>query len=376
MSGRLDRLADHERWMRAALAFGRRNMGRTSPNPCVGALLVKDEIVVGRGCTAEGGRPHAETQALAQAGEAARGATLYVTLEPCSHHGKTPPCADAIIHAGVARVVSALEDPDARVAGRGHEMLAAAGIDVLVGVCAEDARRDHLGHILRVTQRRPMVTLKFAETADGYAAGGEHDARLAITGAAANAQVHVMRAQHDAMMIGVGTVRGDDPLLTVRLPGMDKVRPLRVVLDARLETPLRSRLVQTAKDFPTLIVAGESVAPSVIDTLEQASGGAVQIACVATRDGRIDLQAALGELAARGVTRVWGEGGPRIGAELIAQGLADRVILYTAPKPFGRVGLPALNEAARATLVDPARYEPARTTMIGADRRTIHERKL
>ena len=376
MSGRLDRLADHERWMRAALAFGRRNMGRTAPNPCVGALLVKDGIVVGRGCTAEGGRPHAETQALAQAGEAARGATLYVTLEPCSHHGKTPPCADAIIHAGVARVVSALEDPDARVAGRGHEMLAAAGIDVLVGVCAEDARRDHLGHILRVTQRRPMVTLKFAETADGYAAGGEHDARLAITGAAANAQVHVMRAQHDAMMIGVGTVRGDDPLLTVRLPGMDKARPLRVVLDARLETPLRSRLVQTAKDFPTLIVAGESVAPSVIDSLEQASGGAVQIACVATRDGRIDLQAALGELAARGVTRVWSEGGPRIGAELIAQGLADRVILYTAPKPFGRAGLPALNDEARATLVDPARYEPARITMIGADRRTIHERKL
>ena len=362
--------------MRAALAFGRRNMGRTSPNPCVGALLVKDGIVVGRGCTAEGGRPHAETQALAQAGEAARGATLYVTLEPCSHHGKTPPCADAIIHAGVARVVSALEDPDARVAGRGHEMLAAAGIDVLVGVCAKDARRDHLGHILRVTQRRPMVTLKFAETADGYAAGGEHDARLAITGAAANAQVHVMRAQHDAMMIGVGTVRGDDPLLTVRLPGMDKARPLRVVLDARLETPLRSRLVQTAKDFPTLIVTGESVAPSVIDALEQASGGGVAIACVATRDGRIDLQAALGELATRGVTRVWSEGGPRIGAELIAQGLADRVILYTAPKPFGRAGLPALNDAARATLVDPARYEPARTTMIGADRRTIHERKL
>lgn len=376
MSGRLDHLADHERWMRAALALGRRNMGRTAPNPAVGALVVKDGIVLGRGCTAEGGRPHAETQALAQAGEAARGATLYVTLEPCSHHGKTSPCADAIVHAGIARVISALEDPDARVAGQGHEILAAAGIDVLVGVCAEDARRDHLGHILRVTRQRPMVTLKFAETADGYAAGGEHDARLAITGAAANAQVHVMRAQHDAMMIGVGTVRGDDPLLTVRLPGMEMAKPLRVILDARLETPARSRLVQTAKDFPTLILAGENVSPSAIDALEQAGGGALQIACVATRDGRIDLCAALGELAARGLTRVWSEGGPRVGAELIAQGLADRVILYTAPKPFGRAGLPALSEAARATLAEPAHYAPAQTTMIGADRRAIYERKL
>lgn len=376
MSGRLDHLADHERLMRAALALGRRNMGRTAPNPAVGALLVKDGLVVGRGWTAEGGRPHAETQALAQAGEAARGATLYVTLEPCSHHGKTPPCAEAIIRAGVARVVCALEDPDPRVAGQGHEMLAAAGIDTLVGVCAQEARRDHLGHILRVTRLRPMVTLKLAETADGYAAGGEHDPRLAITGAPANAQVHALRAQHDALMVGVGTVRGDDPLLTVRLPGMEHVRPLRVVLDARLETPARSRLVQTAKDFPTLIIAGERVAPGVIDALEQAGGGAVQIACVAEADGRIELAAALRELAARGITRVWSEGGPRIGAALIAQGLADQVILYRAPKPFGRPGLSALSADARATLADAARYEAARTAMIGVDRRTIHERKL
>lgn len=376
MNGRLVHLRDDEAFMRAALALGARVMGRTAPNPAVGALVVKDGVVVGRGWTAPGGRPHAEPQALAQAGAAARGATLYVTLEPCSHHGKTPPCAEAILHAGIARVVSALEDPDERVAGQGHEMLAAAGVDVLVGVCAERARRDHLGHILRVTRRRPMVTLKLAETADGFAAGGEHDSRLAITGAPANAQVHVLRARHDAMMIGVGTVRGDDPLLTVRLPGLEQIKPLRVVLDARLETPARSRLVETARDFPTLIVAGEGVAPAAVDALEQASGGAVQIACVAAPGGRLDLAAALRELAARGITRVWSEGGPRIAAALIAQGLADQVILYRAPKPFGRPGLPALSADARAMLADPARYEPPETAMIGVDRRTIHERKL
>jgi diaminohydroxyphosphoribosylaminopyrimidine deaminase/5-amino-6-(5-phosphoribosylamino)uracil reductase len=376
MSGRLVHLRDDEAFMRAALALGARNMGRTAPNPAVGALVVKDGIVVGRGWTAEGGRPHAEPLALAQAGAAACGATLYVTLEPCSHHGKTPPCAEAIIRAGVARVVSALEDPDPRVAGQGHEMLAAAGIDVLVGVCADAARRDHLGHILRVADRRPMVTLKLAETADGYAAGGEHDARLAITGAAANAQVHALRARHDAIMIGVGTARGDDPLMTVRLPGMEHIKPLRVVLDARLQLSPHSRLVRTAKEFPTLVIAGHGVAPAAIDALEQASGGAVRITCVEEANGRLDLAAALGELAARGLTRVWSEGGPRIGAELIAQGLADRVILYRAPKPFGRPGLPALSAAARATLADPARYEAPETAMIGVDRRTIHERKL
>lgn len=376
MTARLDNLRDDEAFMRAALALGARNMGRAAPNPAVGALLVKDGIVVGRGWTALGGRPHAEVMALKQAGAAARGATLYVTLEPCSHHGKTPPCAEAVIAAGVARVVSALEDPNPLVAGQGHDMLVAAGIDVLLGVCGEEARRDHLGHILRVTRQRPMVTLKLAETADGYAAGGEHDSRLAITGAAANGQVHVMRARHDAIMVGVGTARGDDPLMTVRLPGMEQVKPLRVVLDARLELSPRSRLVQTAQDYPTLVIASERVSPAAIDALEEASGGAVQIECVAERDGRIDLREALGALSSRGITRVFSEGGPRVGAELIAEGLADRVILYTAPKPFGRPGLPALSEAARAILADPGHYGPASATMIGVDRRTTYERKL
>ena len=189
------------------------------PNPSVGAILIKDGAVVGLGVTAPGGRPHAERIAIAAAGEAARGATLYVTLEPCSHFGSSPPCADAIIQAGIARVVSPMDDPNPRVAGQGHARLRAAGIMVTVGPGFAQARRDHRGHIMRVTAGRPCVTLKLAETADGYASGGPHDARLRITGQIANLRVQIMRATHEAIMIGVETALADDPALTVRLPG-------------------------------------------------------------------------------------------------------------------------------------------------------------
>lgn len=245
-----ERLSHDERLMAAALAFGQRNLGACAPNPCVGALIFKDDVLVGRGVTGKGGRPHAEKIALDDAGPAAQGATLYVTLEPCLHAGRGPPCAQAIVAAGVARVVSAIEDPDGRMAGLGHRLLREAGIEVLVGVGALEARRDHRGHILRVTQGRPLVTLKLARTADGYAAGDEHDPRLAITGEAANLRVQIMRSMHDAIMIGVGTALADDPLLTVRMPGAEAVRPLRVVLDGRLQLPTRSRLCATARAFP------------------------------------------------------------------------------------------------------------------------------
>ena len=205
---------------------------------------------------------------IMDAGEKARGATIYVSLEPCSHFGRTPPCAQTIISSGIARVVSALEDPDLRVAGRGHKMLRDAGIEVSEGVCAHEARRANLGHILRVSQKRPMVTLKLAETADGFAAGGAHDPRLAITGAAANNSVHVMRAMHDAIMVGAGTVRADDPLMTVRLPGLENRRPLRVVLDTGLSISPRSRLVATAREFPVLVICGPKASPDAQAELE------------------------------------------------------------------------------------------------------------
>ena len=355
---------DDERWMAAALRFGRRNFGLTAPNPCVAALIVRDGVVVGRGVTAPGGRPHAEVVALAEAGEAARGATMVVTLEPCSHTGATPPCADAIVAAGIARVVAALEDPDARVAGRGLARLRDAGVAVTVGVGETQARRDHRGHILRVTAGRPMVTLKLAQTADGYAAGDEHDARLAITGEAANGVVQVMRSLHDAIMIGVGTAREDDPLLTVRLPGVAQ-RPLRVVIDSQLELPLASRLVATAREFPTVVFA-TAAAPAAREAALAAKG--VETARVeADPAGGVDLGAALRLIGNRGVTRLFSEGGPRVASRLIALGLVDEAALFSALKPLGRSGLRALDAAAHAALVDLAQYRALEPETYGTD---------
>lgn len=356
---------EDERFMAAALAFGRRGLGLCAPNPAVGALIFRDNVLVGRGVTSAGGRPHAERNALDEAGPAARGAALYVTLEPCFHQGRASPCAQAIVAAGVARVVSAIEDPDARVAGRGHTLLREAGIEVVVGVGASEARRDHLGHVLRVTQGRPMVTLKLARTADGYAAGDEHDPRLAITGEAANARVQVMRSMHDAIMIGAGTALGDDPLLTVRLPGAEGIKPLRVVLDARLQMSPRSRLGATARDFPTLAIATDAALPERAEALEAVGVSVVRVA--ADAHGHIDLSSALRALAARGVTRVFSEGGPRIASALIAQGLADEVVLFTAQKPLGRPGLPALDEDALLALEDRMRYGEAEIDRFGGD---------
>ena len=356
--------ADDVRYMAAALALSRRHLGAVAPNPAVGALVVRDGIVVGAGATQPGGRPHAETEALAQAGEAARGATLYVTLEPCSHHGRTPPCADAVIAAGILRVVSALEDPDVRVAGRGHAQLRAAGIAVEVGVLAAAARDINIGHILRVTAGRPAVTLKLAATADGFAAGTAHDARLAITGAPANAFTHMQRALHDAIMIGSGTAMTDDPLATVRLPGVDR-RPLRIVLDSDVALSPKSRLVQTAATYPTLVIAGTG-APS--DRHAALVGAGVEVVTVARdRFNRLDLAAALAALGARGITRVFSEGGPSVGAALVAARFADEVLLLTAPKPLGFEGTAALDPTARATLADPALYRAEEKQKIGID---------
>ncbi len=245
---------DH-RAMRLALALGRRHLGCTWPNPSVGAVVVADGRIVGQAATAPGGRPHAEPLALAMAGDAARGATLYVSLEPCSHHGRTPPCTDAAIAAGIARVVTAMEDPDPRVAGRGHALLREAGIAVETGLLREEARRDHRGHVSRVTRGRPSLHLKLARTRDGFAApsGGE---RLKITGAVADGVVHLWRAHADAIMVGIGTARADDPSLTVRLPGLSDRSPLRIVLDSTLRLTPSTHLVRGARDIPTLVVTG------------------------------------------------------------------------------------------------------------------------
>lgn len=237
--------------MRLALALGRRNLGHTWPNPAVGAVIVKDGVILARGWTQQGGRPHAEVEALRRAKKAAQGATMYVTLEPCSHQGKTPPCADAIARAGIARVVSAMEDPNPEVAGKGHERLREKGIAVDIGLCAEDAQRAHAGHISRITRGRPHVTLKLAVSADGKA-GLAGRKQAAITGEEARERVFQMRAASDAILVGIGTVLSDDPQLTCRLPGMFERSPVRVVLDAQLHLPLATSVAATVRETPHL----------------------------------------------------------------------------------------------------------------------------
>jgi diaminohydroxyphosphoribosylaminopyrimidine deaminase / 5-amino-6-(5-phosphoribosylamino)uracil reductase len=360
------------RFMAAALGFARHGFGQVAPNPAVGALLVKNGVIVGRGHTRPGGRPHAESEALRQAGAAAAGATLYVTLEPCSHHGKTPPCAEAIIAAGVTRVVSALEDPDPRVAGRGHHKLVEAGIELRVGVLAEAARRTNLGHILRVTAGRPMVTLKLAETADGFAAAQPSAARLAITGSIANSRVQIWRAQHDAIMIGIGTALADDPQLTVRFAGGEAYRPLRIVLDSNLALPPTSHIAKTANEHPTLVVAAEDASADAASRL--ASAGVEILRLRRDASGHVDLAHVLAALGKRGITRLFSEGGPRVAKSLLAAAAADEVIILSSDKPLSQAGMPAFDRESRALLEDPARYRQADAVRYGEDLCRRYER--
>src|SRR3954471_23213979 len=307
------------RFMQLALLLGRRGLGRTAPNPAVGAVVVKDGVIVGRGWTQAGGRPHAETEALKRAGKEARGATLYVTLEPCSHQGKTPPCVDAIIRAGIARVVSALEDPNPEVAGQGYAKLRERGIAVDAGLEAAAAARQHAGHIRRMRDGRPQVLLKLAATADGKA-GLPGRKPAGITGEAARARVHQMRAEYDAILVGIGTVLSDDPHLTCRLPGMMEWSPVRAILDARLGVPLATSIIGTARETPTWVFAIPNASPVAEDILKAKGVAGFR---VEGKDGRLDLSGVLKTLAERGITRVMGEGGPTVAAAFIKADLVD-----------------------------------------------------
>jgi diaminohydroxyphosphoribosylaminopyrimidine deaminase/5-amino-6-(5-phosphoribosylamino)uracil reductase len=360
---------DH-RYMQLALTLGRRGLGRTWPNPAVGAVVVKDGVVLGRAWTKEGGRPHAEPQALAQAGEDARGATLYVTLEPCSHHGKTPPCADAIVAAGIARVVSALEDPNPEVAGKGHARIRAAGIALDVGVCGEEARRDHAGHIRRITDGRPHVTLKLALSADGkIGAAGRRPVQ--ITGEGVSARVHMFRAQSDAILVGVGTAIADDPQLTCRLPGMEARSPVRVVLDRHLRLPVGGHLARTARRHPLWIFCGEGGEPSG-ETLLRAEGAEIFRTAMVAQG--LDLAAVLKELARRGITRLMVEGGSRVAASFVAADLADEIWLYRAPKAIGADGIEPLDGMPLDAVTGSPRYRIRASEVLGPDTLTIYER--
>jgi len=360
--------ADDARFMAVALALGRRGLGNTWPNPAVGALVVRDDgvgpVIVGRGWTQPGGRPHAETEALRRAGAAAQGATMYVTLEPCSHHGKTPPCADAIVAAGIARVVTALDDPNPEVAGRGHARLRAAGIVVAVGEGAAQALRDHAGHIRRMREGRPQVTLKLAVSADGK--GGLAGRKpAAITGEAVRDRVHLMRALHDAILIGVGTALADDPALTCRLPGMMGRSPVRIVLDAGLRLPLESRLVQTAKQTPVWLFAS-SLADAAREQALRSFG--VEVLRLEAGGGRFDLGAVLRLLAERGITRLMVEGGPTVAAGFLAADLVDEAALFRSNVVVGPDGIDAIDGQALEVLTQSPRLRQSGEEPIGADR--------
>ncbi|WP_029013051.1 bifunctional diaminohydroxyphosphoribosylaminopyrimidine deaminase/5-amino-6-(5-phosphoribosylamino)uracil reductase RibD [Niveispirillum irakense] len=351
--------------MASALALAERGLGRVWPNPSVGCVIVKDGIVVGRAVTAPGGRPHGETQALAQAGTAARGATVYVSLEPCNHHGKTPPCSEALIAAGVGRVVVACEDPDPRVCGGGIKRLRAAGIQVDVGLMATEAAMLNEGFFKRIREALPMVTLKMATSLDGRIATRTGQSQW-ITGAQARAHGHMLRARYDAIMVGIGTALADDPELTCRLPGLEGRSPVRIVMDSRLRLPLTSRLVRTARDVPTWVV---TLAEGAQQARAQAFAdcGVQVIAIDPNPPGEIPVMAAVKALAARGITRVLAEGGARLAASLLRADAVDRAEWFRAPMVIGGDGLGAAAAFGADRLADAKRFRRVETLPLGDD---------
>lgn len=352
------------RWMRTGLALARRGLGAVWPNPAVGCVIINEGRVVGRGWTQPGGRPHAETDALRRAGQAARGATAYVSLEPCCHWGRTPPCADALIDAGVRRVVVAVEDPDPRVAGNGIARLRAAGLVVDTGLGAEEATEINAGFLTRLALGRPLVTLKLATSLDGRIATSSGESRW-ITGPPARAQGHALRAAHDAIIVGTATVLADDPQLTCRLPGLGQRSPVRVVLDRQLRIPRSAAVIADARQTPTWIVTMRSA-----DAARRAAllaAGATLIDVDPDSNGRIDLIAALAALGERGVTRLLIEGGARLAAALLRVRLVDRLAWFHAPLLIGGDGTPAVAGLGLDRLADAPGFERLSVARVGDD---------
>jgi len=359
--------------MAAALALARRGLGRVWPNPAVGCVLVQEDsqggVVVGRGWTQPGGRPHAEVEALARAGDQARGATAYVTLEPCSHHGQTPPCADALIAAGVARVVVALGDPDPRVSGRGLARLRAAGVRVDEGVGANEARVVTAGFLTRITEGRPLVTVKAATTLDGRIATASGESRW-ITGPSARALGHRLRATHDAIAVGIGTALADDPMLDCRLAGLEDRSPVRVVIDGALRLPTDGRLVASADRLPVWVLCRT-------ETLETPDGQArrdrleargTRVMPVARDEaGQVDLGDALQALGGAGLTRLLVEGGGRLIGSLLGADLVDHLAWMQAPRLLGDSARPAVAGFGVDRLADCANFAPLDWTSAGPD---------
>ncbi len=326
--------------MRAALSLAARGLGSVWPNPAVGCVLVGgDGRVVARGWTGRGGRPHAETEALGRAGPAAKGTTAFVTLVPCAHQGETPPCCDALIEAGVSRVVVALEDPDPRVSGAGLKRLAQAGVETALGVLNEAAEAVNAGYLMRQRKGRPLVTLKLATTLDGRIAVHTGESRW-ITGETARARVHLMRARHDAVMIGIGTALADDPRLTCEAPGLEENSPVRIVVDARLRLPLTGQLVATARDVPTWLITVPGGDADRQKAFEDC--GVRVIEAPAAPDGYPDPEETLKKLGQEGLTWLLVEGGGHLAAALLRADLVDRLRWFRAAGVMGGDGVPSV----------------------------------
>ncbi len=348
--------------MAAALRLGRRNLGHTGSNPSVATLLVKDDAIIGCGMTAKGGRPHAEILALAEAGIAAKGAIAYVTLEPCAHHGNTPPCCDALIEAGVGKVVIPMSDPNPLVAGKGLARLRAAGIEVVENICAQEARRDHAGHILRILEKRPFVQMKMAITANGMA--GRKKQRLIVSGEEWQAYAQLLRTQCDAILTGIGTAIADDPLLTCRLPGLESRSPHRLIFDRHLRLPVSSKLAQTAKDVPLTIFTMHNAPAEKTAVLEKQG---VNIRAI---DGQGDFIAqALHDMSTMGFTRLLLEGGPRLVAEFLERDLVDEILIAQNPMIYeGEDAISAFTAGHWQRVTNPAVFAKTNEADFGQDR--------
>ncbi len=351
-------------YMQAALSLARRTLGQAAPNPAVGCIIVKDGQVVGRGWTQAGGRPHAETEALQRAGAAARGATAYVTLEPCAHHGRTPPCTDALVEAGVARVLMPHLDPDPRVNGAGLARLREAGIAVETGLCEAEAQAVNEGFLLAKTAGRPMVTLKLASSLDGAIATAAGESKW-ISGELARRHSHLLRSQHDAILVGSNTALADDPRLDVRLPGLEGHKPLRVVLDGRRRVGEGLDLVERAGEQHTLIVTAEDAAEDAAGPPLDRPG--LEICPVAREGEALSPQAVLGALAERGITRVMIEGGGEVAASFLKADLVDRISWYRAPKVIGGDGRAAIAGWGLERLTEAPRFARVRVDRLGED---------
>lgn len=359
-------LQQDEAYMRYALRLAARMAGRTMPNPLVGCVLVKEGQVIATGVTQPGGRPHAEVMALELAGDAARGATAYVTLEPCSHHGKTPPCAEALIKAGVARVVIAMQDPSEKVAGNGIALLEAAGIAVQTGICEAEANTAHQGFVLREMENRPLIWVKAATSLDGKMALANGQSQW-ITSEASRHHAHGMRAEVDAVLTGSGTVLADNPQFTCRLPGLERASPIRIVLDRRLRIPADHPLFPSAHDVPVWVVAPEAAwqASAAHQTALESQG----VTCLQVPDAA--LASLWPVLAQHGITRLLVEAGPELTSAVIAEGRWDRLYWYQAPMLLGDDGKAVMLPQGYSVLETVPRYQTLDRLPLGPDSLTV-----